>query len=90
MELLWGYLLAVNAAALAVMGYDKGQARRRGRRVAEKRLLALAAIGGAVGIWLGMRIFRHKTKHLSFVYAVPAMFLIQAFLIYYLTRLFPS
>lgn len=90
MELLWGYLLAVNAAALAVMGYDKGQARRRGRRVAEKRLLALAAIGGAVGIWLGMRIFRHKTKHLSFVYTVPAMFLIQAFLIYYLTRLFPS
>lgn len=90
MELLWGYLLAVNLAALAVMGYDKGQAKRRGRRVAEKRLFTLAAVGGSVGIWLGMQFFRHKTKHLSFVYAVPAMFVVQAILIYYITGRFPS
>jgi uncharacterized membrane protein YsdA (DUF1294 family) len=30
-----------------------------------------------VGAWLGMQIFRHKTKHTSFVVGIPAILVVQ-------------
>ena len=45
---------------------DKGQAQRGGYRISEKTLLTLGIIGGALGGLLGMKVFRHKTKHWYF------------------------
>lgn len=59
-------LLVVNLAALAVMGVDKWRARERRTRVPELQLYLLALIGGGVGAWVGMSLFRHKTRKLSF------------------------
>ena len=71
------YLAAVNLAAFAVFGVDKRRARRGLRRVPEKTLFLLALLGGAWGGWLGMRLFRHKTKHRSFVLGFPLLALLQ-------------
>jgi uncharacterized membrane protein YsdA (DUF1294 family) len=60
------WLLGGTIATLALYGYDKWQARRGGRRVPERLLLALALLGGVFGAWAGMLLFRHKTRHSVF------------------------
>lgn len=82
------YLLAVNIAAFLFFGYDKVMARRKERRVPEKRLFLVAAIGGAAGAWLGMRSFRHKTKHASFTFGIPALLLLNIICVSLLIKLF--
>jgi uncharacterized membrane protein YsdA (DUF1294 family) len=70
---MWIYLGIINIIALCMMGYDKRQAVRGGRRVPEKRLFLAAFIGGAAGILIGMRWFRHKTKHAAFRIGIPLL-----------------
>ncbi len=74
---LWGllglYLAAVNLAAFGLMGVDKGRARRGKWRVPEKTLFLPVALGGGLGGVLGMRVFRHKTKHLAFRLGFPLL-----------------
>lgn len=59
-------LVAVNALAFLLFGYDKSLARRDQRRIPEAHLLLLMACGGLVGGWLAMSVFRHKTRKVSF------------------------
>ncbi len=67
-------LLAVMSVFLfAMMGIDKGKARRGRRRIPEKTLFVFALLGGAVGGTAGMFLFRHKTKHLSFRLLFPLL-----------------
>ena len=54
-------VLATNAAAIAVMGWDKRCAATGARRVPEMHLLGLAAGGGWFGMKLAQSLFRHKT-----------------------------
>lgn len=72
------YLAALSLVLFIMMGHDKRRARRGGRRVPEKRLFALAALGGALGGWLGMYAFHHKTRHWYFKFGFPALALLQA------------
>ena len=67
------YLAAVNVVAFAVYGADKRRAKKGKRRVPEKTLFLLAAIGGSVGALAGMYAFRHKTRHWYFVWGIPAI-----------------
>lgn len=71
------YLVIINLIGFTAMGVDKRRARLDRWRIPEKRLWSIAIIGGAVGVWIGMRGFRHKTKHNTFIYGIPAVFLIQ-------------
>ena len=70
---LMTYLAAVNVVAFAVYGADKRRAKKERRRVPEKTLFLLAAIGGSLGAWAGMYAFRHKTRHWYFVWGIPAI-----------------
>lgn len=60
-----------------MMCVDKRCARRGMRRIAEKRLFAVAALGGAFGGVLGMHAFRHKTRHWYFHVGFAALAIIQ-------------
>ena len=71
------YLLAVNVLTFIVYGVDKWKARRGHWRVPEATLMGLAALGGSVGAWLAMQLFRHKTQKKKFRYGVPALFVLQ-------------
>ena len=71
------WLIASNLVTFAVFGADKRRARRGAWRVPEKTLFLLPLLGGSVGALLGMRVFRHKTKHWYFVWGVPAILLAQ-------------
>src|SRR5262245_40470500 len=59
--LLAGWLVAVNVTTLGYYGHDKARARGGGRRVPEVVLHGLVVLGGTLGAYLGMRLFRHKT-----------------------------
>ena len=71
------YLLAVNLTAFAVMGMDKRRAKRGTWRISEKALFLPAVLGGALGGTLGMRFFRHKTRHWYFRWGFPLLLLLQ-------------
>lgn len=82
---LVGYLALVNLIAFTVYGADKRRARKDRRRVPEKTLFLLAIIGGSLGAFLGMRLFRHKTRHWYFVWGIPAIMTLQIALGLWLT-----
>ena len=76
------YLVVINLLAFAAFGVDKRQAKRKERRpeirrVPEKTLFLLAALGGTPGAWLGMKVFHHKTLHRAFRLGIPALFFLQ-------------
>lgn len=66
-------LLVVNVITFCVYGIDKYKARHSKWRVSEMTLLLLAALGGSLGAWAGMRVWHHKTLHKKFRYGVPAL-----------------
>lgn len=68
-------LIGINIVAFAMYGIDKWKAKKSKWRIPEANLLAVAALGGALGAWLGMKTFRHKTQHKKFTICVP-LFLI--------------
>ena len=70
-------LILINLFSFCLMGYDKRCAKRGKWRVPEKRLFLAAACFGALGGVLGMQVFRHKTKHLSFSIFFPLMLVLQ-------------
>ena len=67
---------------LSIMGYlsmyvDKKRAKKGVYRIPEKTLFIIAFLGGSIGSILGMYQFRHKTKHRSFLWGMPAILAFQ-------------
>lgn len=77
-------LAVANLLAFALMGIDKRRAIRKRWRIPERTLLLSCACLGALGGYLGMRLFHHKTLHRRFAWGVPAMLVFQAVLLGYL------
>ena len=71
------YIVIANIVAFALMGIDKRKAIKNKYRIPEKVLFMSAILFGSIGANLGMKVFRHKTKHMSFVIGMPAIFLAQ-------------
>ena len=84
MNITLAYLLAINVAAFLVYGIDKLKAKHAKWRISEATLLLLAAVGGSIGAWMGMKVWHHKTLHMKFRYGVPIILLLQIALIAYL------
>lgn len=69
--IILSYLVVINLIAFVLYGIDKKRAIRNEYRIRESALLWIARLGGAIGSWLGIKIFRHKTKHTKFRIVVP-------------------
>ena len=65
------YLIIINAAGFLLMLMDKRAARKSAWRIPEARLMGIALSGGCFGIYAGMMLFRHKTRHPKFRIGVP-------------------
>lgn len=69
------YIVVINLVSFMMFGIDKYKARRGQWRISEATQLAVAAIGGCIGAWMGMKVWHHKTLHSKFRYGVPIMLL---------------
>ena len=78
------YYLLMNVIGFFIMKIDKTRAIRHEYRISEKTLWGMALLGGAVGTTLGMQMFRHKTKHLSFKVGFPVLAVIELILVLFL------
>ena len=70
------YLCVINIIAIIVCAADKIKAQLNKWRISEKTLLAISAIGGALGMYITMLIIRHKTKHKTFMIGLPFLILV--------------
>lgn len=76
------FLWVINALTLLAFGWDKLRARRRKRRIPERRLLWLALVGGSPGAVMGRWIFGHKTRKRGFGVWLYSILIGQAALCY--------
>jgi uncharacterized membrane protein YsdA (DUF1294 family) len=78
------FVLVVTITAFLTMGYDKAISMnaRTVRRIPEKTLFTLALLLGAVGIYLGMLTFRHKTRKWYFQIGIPLLILLNVVILY--------
>lgn len=83
--IIWYYLVGINALTFALYTLDKQRARRARWRISERRLLILAIIGGSLGSWLAMKLWRHKTRHRLFSLGIPLMLAVHLALLIYLS-----
>jgi uncharacterized membrane protein YsdA (DUF1294 family) len=81
MKWLLGYLIVINLLGWLLMGIDKRRARRHTWRIKESTLFIAALLGGAAGCYAGMYMFRHKTRHVRFVWGIPIILLLELFLL---------
>jgi uncharacterized membrane protein YsdA (DUF1294 family) len=74
--IILSYLVVINLIAFVLYGIDKKRAIRNEHRIRESALLWIARFGGAIGSWLGIKTFHHKTKHTRFRIVVPLWMII--------------
>lgn len=67
------YVLVVNIFTFFLMRIDKQKAIKQQFRIPERTFFLLSFLGGALGTYIGMQLFRHKTKHASFTVGIPVL-----------------
>ncbi len=87
MKIIYIGLIMINILGFFLIGYDKLKAKKKGWRIPEKNLFVIALLGGAAGVFLGMKAFRHKTKHYSFMVGIPLIFGLNILVLYLVTNL---
>ena len=78
------YYILINLASFSLMYIDKRKSKKRKTRISEKNLLIPGLIGGVIGIILGMKIFHHKTRKLSFKFAVLIILILNSIYLYFI------
>ncbi len=84
MRVLMIYIALVNIIAFLVMGMDKYKAQRHKWRISELNIFIIGIIGGAMGVFIGMGFFHHKTKHLKFRLGIPLVLVLNFLMFDYL------
>lgn len=74
------YFILLNILGFLSMYIDKEKAKKNKWRIKESTLLMIAVLGGSLGSYAGMKVFRHKTKHAKFKYGIPLIILVQFYM----------
>ncbi|PXV65515.1 uncharacterized membrane protein YsdA (DUF1294 family) [Dysgonomonas alginatilytica] len=78
------FLIIWNIVVFFLYGLDKRKAKTNKYRISEKTLLLSSFLWGATGAFLGMHVFRHKTKHAKFKILIPIFLVLNCVCFYYL------
>jgi uncharacterized membrane protein YsdA (DUF1294 family) len=76
----WSFLV-FNLVGMIIVAVDKYKAIHHRWRIPERVFFIMAALGAGPGIYGGCLLFRHKTKHHSFMWGLPAILILQAAMI---------
>ncbi len=80
-KLLVIYIVLIGVVAVAITVGDKTAAKRNKWRVPEATLMMIGLFGGALPMFVTMKIIRHKTKHMKFMIGLPLEIALHAALI---------
>lgn len=83
--LLIYYIIIINFLGLSLMGIDKRKAVKNHWRIPERTLFIVSLLGGSIGSFVGMYLFRHKTKHLRFTIGIPVILVLQILAVLFLS-----
>lgn len=65
------------------MWFDKIQSKNKGIRISENTLFLIALVGGALGIYLGMKApVNHKSAKLKFRIGIPLLIAVNGIAVY--------
>jgi len=78
------YLVVINILGYSLMMIDKKRAIKHQYRISERTLWIIAILFGALGLFIGMKNFRHKTKHASFKYGLPILSVLELGIVLYI------
>ncbi|MBO5676749.1 MAG: DUF1294 domain-containing protein [Bacteroidaceae bacterium] len=87
LAIISGILLTLNLLTFIIYGIDKFKAKKAKWRIPESTLLLLAVIGGSIGAWLGLQVWRHKTQHKKFYIGIPMILTLQVIATIYILTL---
>ncbi len=76
-EFLIIYLIVVSILAAIITVVDKISARLNKRRIPERTLLTVSALGGSVVMLLTMILIHHKTRKPKFMVGIPVIIVLQ-------------
>lgn len=82
--ILIGYIIIINIISFFIMLYDKKQAIYHNFRISEKTIFIISLLLGGIGIYVGMYVFRHKTKHLKFTIGIPIVIILNIISVFYI------
>ncbi len=80
-KLKWIYFVIINIFVFLLCWYDKVLSKKKKYRIAELYFFLFSALGGAIGMWVSMYLFHHKTKKWYFVYGISILVIFSIFLI---------
>lgn len=82
--ILIGYIIIINIISFFIMLYDKKQAIYHNFRISEKTIFIVSLLLGGIGTYIGMYVFRHKTKHLKFTIGIPIVIILNIISVFYI------
>lgn len=82
--ILIGYIIIINIISFFIMLYDKRQAIYHNFRISEKTIFIISLLLGGIGTYVGMYVFRHKTKHLKFTIGIPIVIILNIISVFYI------
>ncbi|MEF9951582.1 MAG: DUF1294 domain-containing protein [Clostridium sp.] len=80
-EAIYYYIFLINVLGFLSMYIDKRRAIKKKWRISEKTLLLIGLIGGSLGSFVAMRLYRHKVNDLKFSIGLPIMIFFQLLII---------
>lgn len=86
MKFLTLYFIIMSIITFLLMYIDKNRAIKGQWRIPEATLINLSILGGGIGTYMGMYIFRHKTRHPKFTIFIPITIILNLFLYYILSK----
>lgn len=86
MKFLTLYFIIMFIITFLLMYIDKNRAIKGQWRIPEATLINLSILGGGIGTYMGMYIFRHKTRHPKFTIFIPITIILNLFLYYILLK----
>ena len=82
------YFVIIGIIAVIMTVHDKSAAKKNKFRVPEARLMLTGFLGGALPMYITMKIIRHKTKHKKFMIGLPAEIILQIAIIIFLHKIY--
>ena len=71
------YLTTINLVAFLMCYIDKKRAKAGAARISEAELYIIALLGGSIGLLIGMKVFRHKTRKSKFQFFLAIVIILQ-------------